>query len=70
MMSVVVFDVTRNSSIAANSAKEAAEFAKEGCDIVVGTINGMNRISETVDESAHTIEVLGEQLSKSGRLLK
>lgn len=70
MMSVVVFDVTRNSSIAANSAKEAAEFAKEGCDIVVGTINGMNRISETVNESAHTIEVLGKQSEQIGKIIK
>jgi methyl-accepting chemotaxis protein len=70
MMSVVVFDVTRNSSIAANSAKEAAEFAKKGCDIVVGTINGMNRISETVNESAHTIEVLGIQSEQIGKIIK
>jgi len=70
MMSVIVFDVTRNSSIAANSAKEAAEFAKKGGEIVVGTINGMNRISETVNESAHTIEVLGRKSEQIGEIIK
>ncbi len=70
MMSVIVFDVTRNSSIAANSAKEAAELAKKGGEIVVGTINGMNRISETVNESAHTIEVLGRKSEQIGEIIK
>jgi len=70
MMSVIVFDVTRNSSIAANSAKDAAELAKKGGEIVVGTINGMNRISETVNESAHTIEVLGRKSEQIGEIIK
>jgi len=70
MMSVVVFDVTRNSSIAANSAQEAAELAKQGGDIVIGTINGMNKISDTVNASSHNIEVLGKHSEQIGAIIK
>jgi len=70
MMSVVVFDVTRNSSIAANSAQEASELAKQGGDIVIGTINGMNKISDTVNASAHNIEVLGKHSEQIGAIIK
>jgi len=70
MMSVVVFDVTRNSSVAANSAQEASELAKQGGDIVIGTINGMNKISDTVNASAHNIEVLGKHSEQIGAIIK
>jgi len=70
MMSVVVFDVTRNSSIAVSSAQEAAEVAKQGGDIVIGTINGMNKISATVNATAHNIEVLGKHSEQIGAIIK
>ncbi|MBI5741938.1 MAG: methyl-accepting chemotaxis protein [Nitrospirae bacterium] len=70
MMSVVVFDVTRNSSAAASSAKEASELAQKGGDVVVETINGMNRISRTVNESADTIEALGKRSEQIGEIIK
>jgi len=70
MMSVVVFDVTRNSSIAVSSAQEAAEVAKQGGDIVIETINGMNKISATVNATAHNIEVLGKHSEQIGAIIK
>jgi methyl-accepting chemotaxis protein len=70
MMSVVVFDVTRNSSIAVNSAQEASELAKQGGDIVIGTINGMNKISATVNATANNIEVLGKHSEQIGTIIK
>ncbi|RJQ45442.1 MAG: methyl-accepting chemotaxis protein [Nitrospiraceae bacterium] len=70
MMSVVVFDVTQNSSIAAESAKEAADLARKGSEVVTETIYGMNRISDTVNQSAHTIEVLGKRSEQIGEIIK
>lgn len=70
MMSVVVFDVTRNSSVAVSSAQEAAGLAKQGGDIVIGTINGMNKISATVNATAHNIEVLGKHSEQIGAIIK
>ncbi|MBI5056944.1 MAG: hypothetical protein HZB61_10060 [Nitrospirae bacterium] len=70
MMSVVVFDVTRNSSMAARSAKEASELAAKGGGVVAETINGMNRISRSVNESANTIEALGKRSRQIGEIIK
>lgn len=70
MMSVVVYDVTRSSSIAAKSAKEAAELADKGGAVVAETINGMNKISQSVNRSANTISVLGERSEQIGEIIK
>ncbi|MEW6602140.1 MAG: HAMP domain-containing methyl-accepting chemotaxis protein, partial [Nitrospirota bacterium] len=70
MMSIVVYDVTRNSSNAAKSAAEAAELAARGGSVVAETINGMNKISHSVNRSASTISVLGERSEQIGEIIK
>jgi methyl-accepting chemotaxis protein len=70
MMSIVVYDVTRNSANAAKSAKEAADLASRGGAVVAETINGMNRISQSVHNSAGTISVLGERSEQIGEIIK
>ena len=70
MMSIVVYDVTRNSTIAAKSATEAAELAVRGGAVVAETINGMNKISHSVNRSANTITVLGERSEQIGEIIK
>lgn len=70
MMSIVVYDVTRNSTNAATSAKEAAELAVKGSEVVAETINGMNLISQSVNDSAGTIEVLGKRSEQIGEIVK
>lgn len=70
MMSIVVYDVTRNSSNAAKSATEAAELAARGGAVVAETINGMNKISQSVNRSASTITVLGERSEQIGEIIK
>ncbi|UCD35432.1 MAG: methyl-accepting chemotaxis protein, partial [Nitrospiraceae bacterium] len=70
MMSVVVYDVTKNSSVAATSAKEASELARRGGDVVAETISGMNKISRSVNTSAHTISVLGKKSEQIGEIVK
>ncbi|MBI4848400.1 MAG: methyl-accepting chemotaxis protein [Nitrospirae bacterium] len=70
MMSVVVYDVTRNSGMAASSAKEAAVLAVKGGEVVAETIKGMNNISRSVKESADTIEALGTRSQQIGEIIK
>jgi methyl-accepting chemotaxis protein len=70
MMSIVVYDVTRNSANAAKSATEAAGLAARGGAVVAETINGMNKISQSVNKSASTITVLGERSEQIGEIIK
>ncbi|RJQ22043.1 MAG: methyl-accepting chemotaxis protein [Nitrospiraceae bacterium] len=70
MMSIVVYDVTRNSANAAKSATEAAELAARGGAVVAETIEGMNKISFSVNKSADTITVLGERSEQIGEIIK
>jgi methyl-accepting chemotaxis protein len=68
MMSVVVFDVTRNTAIAAKSAEEANRLADEGGAIVQKTIEGMKRISVSVNDAACIIENLGKKSEQIGQI--
>lgn len=70
MMSIVVFDVTRNSANAARSATEAAALATKGGEVVAETIVGMNKISQSVNKSASTITELGERSEQIGEIIK
>jgi len=70
MMSIVVYDVTRNSANAANSSKEAVELAQKGGEVVAETINGMNKISDSVNNSAQTIENLGKSSEQIGEIIQ
>ncbi len=70
MMSIVVFDVTKNSANAANSAREASELANQGSEVVAKTITGMNKISESVNNSAQTISALGNSSEQIGEIIQ
>jgi methyl-accepting chemotaxis protein len=70
LMSVVVFDVTRNTSAAAKSAKEASELAIKGGNVVAETIRGMDKIAQSVNKSANTIELLGKSSEQIGEIIK
>lgn len=70
MMSIVVYDVTRNSTNAANSSREAVELAQKGGEVVTETIKGMNRISDSVNNSADTIQSLGKSSKQIGEIIK
>jgi methyl-accepting chemotaxis protein len=63
-------NVAQNTSSAADSAKQAAELAAKGGEVVTDTINGMNRISSSVKESASTVETLGRSSEQIGEIIK
>ncbi len=70
MMSIVVFDVTKNSANAANSAREASELANQGSEVVAETIKGMKKISDSVNNSAQTIGALGQNSEQIGEIIQ
>jgi methyl-accepting chemotaxis protein len=63
-------DVTKNASHAVESAKEATNLAINGGKIVGETIQGMNRIAESVQSSAATIGTLGKSSEQIGEIIK
>lgn len=69
-MTRTIFSTTKNTSFAAESSKHSAEKAKEGGKIVNDVINGMNKISEVVEQSANRIYILGENSDKIGEIIQ
>jgi len=63
-------DVTQNASNAATSAKEATDLAIRGGDVVSETIQGMNKIALSVNESAKTIETLGNSSEQIDEIIQ
>lgn len=62
--------VAQNASDAATCAKEATDLAAQGGTVVAETINGMNKISDSVKEVAITIESLGKSSEQIGEIIK
>jgi len=62
--------VAQNASDAATRAKEATDLAAKGGSVVTETINGMNKISDSVKEVAITIESLGKSSEQIGEIIK
>jgi methyl-accepting chemotaxis protein len=69
-LSASFVDVARNAGAAANSAKEATDLAMSGGEIVEETTQGMVRISQSVKDSASTIETLGKNSEQIGEIIK
>ena len=68
-MSATVLEVAKNSNEASGSARKASDVAKTGGEVVQQTIEGMNRISASVMESARTIEALGKSSDEIGEII-
>lgn len=62
--------VAQNTGNAANSAKEASALAEQGGLIVTNTVSGINSISQSVNESASIIEVLGTRSEQIGEIIE
>jgi len=63
-------DVTQNANNAATSAKEATDLAIKGGNVVSETIEGMNKIALSVNDSAKTIETLGNSSEQIGEIIQ
>jgi len=68
-MNATVSEVSKNSSIAADSAREAMTIATKGGDVVQQTISGMHVLAERVTQSTNTIHTLGTNTDKIGEIV-
>jgi len=57
-MSATVTEVAKSTAEAANAAAQADEQAKNGCQVVGGTIDTMNELAAEVEHTAEVIEAL------------
>lgn len=62
-------DIASNCSMAVESANRACGTATDGADIVQKTVDGMSRIAVKVQESARTVESLGERSDQIGAII-
>jgi len=62
-------DIASNCSMAVESANRACSTATSGAGIVQKTVDGMSRIAAKVQESARTVENLGERSDQIGAII-
>ena len=68
-MSATSGDIALNCHSAAEGAGRASQSAKNGASVVDATISVMSRIAENVQESARTVERLGERSVQIGAII-
>ncbi len=69
-MTRTIYENTKNTSFAADTAKIAGDNALDGGKVVNKTIEGMNRIAEVVKKSADTVYTLGQNSDKIGEIVQ
>ncbi|OGI08486.1 MAG: hypothetical protein A2X41_07160 [Candidatus Margulisbacteria bacterium GWE2_39_32] len=69
-MANAINQVTADANNVAQGSMQTAETAKEGEAIVVKTVNGMEKIKETVLSAAQKIEELGKNSSLIGEIIE
>ena len=61
-------DIARNCSLAAESSQRTSASAINAVEVVRGTITGMGKISERVQQTARTIDTLGTRSEQIGEI--
>jgi methyl-accepting chemotaxis protein len=69
-MTATILENTKNASFAAQTAIDAGNKAKEGGKVVKETIAGMLRITDVVNKSADTVEILGKSSDQIGEIVQ
>jgi methyl-accepting chemotaxis protein len=68
-MAATATDIARNSSHAADGARQANDLAINGSAVVQETIQGIQSIARRVKESASAVETLGERSDEIGEIV-
>ncbi len=68
-MSATSGDIAQNCQMAAEGAQRAAHSAQNGAQVVEATISVMGQIASKVQESAKTVESLGERSDQIGAII-
>jgi methyl-accepting chemotaxis protein len=61
---------TKNAKLASESAKRAGEKAKDSGDVIWKTINGINKLSEVMMQSANSVKELGKNSDQIGEIVQ
>ncbi len=69
-MTKTILESTKNTTYATEKARDAGTKAKDGGKIVKDTIDGMDRIAETVMHSAETVRALGNRSDEIGAIIQ
>jgi len=68
-MSATSGDIAQNCQMAAEGAQRASQSASNGAAVVESTITVMGQIADKVQESARTVESLGERSDQIGAII-
>jgi len=69
-MTSTILETTKHSTSAASNAKNAVTIADEGGKVVRQTVEGMNRISDVVKETAEMVLELGNNSEQIGEIIQ
>lgn len=69
-MSKNIDDISNNCNLVLESSKEASDFAQGGNQKMIQTVNMMNNISDSVNESNIIINSLGKKSQNIGRIVE
>ncbi len=69
-MTKTILETSQNSSAASDAAKNAGDIAREGGKVVSETIEGMIRIAEVVQNTAITVQELGNSSDQIGEIIQ
>ena len=68
-MSATSADIAQNCQMAADGARRASQTAQNGVEVVEKTVSVMGQIAAKVQESAKTVESLGERSDQIGAII-
>jgi len=69
-MTQTIFETTKNTVVAADSAKKAGTKALQGGRVVDQTVQGINKITDVVNDSADKVTILGNNSDKIGQIIQ
>lgn len=69
-MTKTILETARNTIIAAEASRSAGEVGQEGGIVVLETIEGMNKLSEVVRNSAEKVKELGKNSDQIGEIVQ
>ncbi len=69
-MTASILETSRNATKAAANAKSNKEIAEKGRKVIDETVDGINRISEVVNQAAGTVKELGKSSNQIGEIIQ
>ena len=69
-MSVTANEMAKNAQVLAETAQEVNQSAVKGGEIVANSIRGMQTVTETMQASAHQINMLGQRSQEIGEIIR